>query len=600
MDGESDAIRSFELSLGNNTKVQVCSLGASILRFLVKDEDHDEYEDIVLGYPDGKSMYLSRNPYYFQAVVGRVANRIQYGKFSLNQTSYELEINNPPNHLHGGSGGYSHRIWKVESTGILDQHSWCEIPYVRFTLDSMDGDQGYPGHVQVSATYSLRPTVSGTGSTVRLDLTARLMEGGELCTPINLAQHSYFNLAPKNAAVDGILNHFIQLESDNYTPVDSTSIPTKEIHPVIDHPVMDIASQPRQLRAILGAVGMLTMNLPATEVLADLQSRETAVPYGLDHNFVVRKQPGVPLAKVATLTCDSKVLEVHSSAPGVQVYTGNFLGGGDDADEIKTQKQAYRRWSGLCLETQHFPDSINDNVDTGDFAQGKCQILTPQNPTYQHTIEYTIDFCSDSASSIGSDTNGRTFTSIDEMWQGQNLRTWYQHSLDYYEENCPPTVDGVLGGLGEVSDSDLAGSRRFLNELGLSATGTACECGAGIGRVTKGLLLDFCQRCDLVESCSSLLRAAPDYIGNESYRCRFFCTELQNWEPQKHKYGRWHSVLRLVALPRLAQPNFNFHSSHMDPMDRHLSDRRRSGRFLETLCRGIGSWGVHCPQRKYL
>jgi aldose 1-epimerase len=594
--GEADAIRSFELALGD-TKVHVCSVGASILKYLL--HEHDEFQDIVLGYPHGEALHQTQNPYYFQAVVGRVANRIRHGRFSLNQKTYDLAINNPPNHLHGGLRGFSHRIWQVESIGVLEQHSWCGIPYVRFSLDSTDGDQGYPGHVHVSATYSLRPSISGAGSTVRLEVRAYLMEGSELCTPINLAQHSYFNLAPESASEDGILNHSIQLESDFYTPLDSDSIPTKEVHPVKGHPVMDLSSQPRQLRDILTAVGTTMMNLPATQVDADLRSRRPAAPYGVDHNFVVRKQSGVPLAKVATLACGSRRLHVHSSAPGVQVYTGNYLGG-DDVVET-AQKQAYRKWSGICLETQYFPDSINDDTsEDGDFAQGRCPILTPSNPDYEHVVEYTVEFDSDPTESIGSDTNNRKFSSIDAMWRAQNLNTWYQQSLDYYDDHCPSTVDGVLGGMGEVSHSDLEGSRRFLNDLGWSMAGTACECGAGIGRVTKGLLLDLFPRCDLVESCSRLLSAAPDYIGNESYRCRFFCTQLQNWQPQKRKYCKYYSSSERCHLDQACSTRTPFHSSDLDPVDRNLSDRCRSRHFLEALRRGIGSRRLDSAQRKHM
>ena len=585
LEGETNDIRSFELSVtfqgdDNNsgdepchstttTKVHVCSLGASILKLLVQDNDNDEelsFHDVVLGYPTGTDMYSSRNPYYFQAVVGRVANRIQHGKFSLRNEEtnlthdYQLEINNPPNHLHGGVKGFSHRVWKVEKTGIVHHDAWCQIPYVQFTLDSENGDQGYPGHVLISATYSLRPSIrSRTECTLRLELRAHLKPGEQLCTPINLAQHSYFNLAPNDvAAVDGILSHSIQLESDAYTPVDCHSIPTKDILPIQDHPVMDLSSEPRLLKDVLRSVGIREMNLPATQVDDELNSRQSKTPYGIDHNFVVRRQPAVPLPKVATLAWNTRTLNVYSTVPGVQVYTANYLGGnsgsidsenssvGDATTATSQQKHEYRRWSGICLETQHFPDSIKharNTLGTGGFAVGKCPILTSREPDYEHVVEYGIDFHSSHFSEkIGSDTSGRTFTSIEEMWGAQDLKSWYRRSSDYYEENCPSTVDGVLGGLGELSDIDLAGSRDFLlKNLGLSlssSVGTACECGAGIGRVTKGLLLDFCQRCDVVESCSRLVTAAPDYIGHESNRCRFFCTELQHWQPQQGKYSK--------------------------------------------------------------
>jgi protein N-terminal methyltransferase len=141
----------------------------------------------------------------------------------------------------------------------------------------------------------------------------------------------------------------------------------------------------------------------------------------------------------------------------------------------------------------------------------------------------------------GSDTDGNEFTSIEKMWASQDLSTWYDRAKDWYEDSCLPTVDGVLGGIGYISDIDLEGSRNFLKKLKLpqvnnNSLSLACECGAGIGRVTKGLLLDFFDRCDLVESSSRLLSAAPDYIGGTlSSKCRFYCSELQNWEPGREK-----------------------------------------------------------------
>lgn len=554
MRDEEDDIVTYQLSL-ENTQVQLSSVGASILQYLVRPDDDTDYEDIVLGYPTGKSLYESQNPFYFQTVVGRVANRIANGAFSLNGREYVLDRNdNNINSLHGGSMGLNRRTWKVASTGLIHHASWCDAPYIRFTYDSPDGEGGYPGHVRISATYSLRPCISGQGTTLRLQLEAQLMDrntlGEEdirstLQTPINLAQHSYFNLAPTRLPSDGILKHQLLLESDTYMPVDVNSIPTKELQSTIEDPIMDLSiSSPRRLEDVLRGIGMKG-SLSAQAVEEDMQQRHTSShPYGLDHNYVLRSpQSGVVLPKVATLSCGSRRLTVHASTPGVQVYTGNYLGIDDEEgitapDRVPT-KQQYRKWDGICLETQHFPDSIKDDPDSDkDYVRCKCPILTPEQPCYEHVVEYTIEHL-EGATFVGSDTNGHQYVSIDDMWSGQNLKTWYSESLAYYDENCPSTVDGVLGGLGEVSDADLAGSRSFVESLGFSANSRkkmACECGAGIGRVSKGLLLDVCDRCDVVESCSRLLYAAPDYIGEESHRCRFFCTQLQDWVPQANKY----------------------------------------------------------------
>ena len=540
--GAAPVIRCVDLQSGDaSVKVKLSTLGASIIQYLVYDPITQKHDDIVLGFKDAADMYNSQNPMYFGCVVGRVANRIQSGMFQLNDQTYQLEVNNPPNHLHGGSRGFSHKLWTLENTGVIDDSS-TKIPFARFTLDSNDGDQGYPGHVRVSATYSLRPSLSQGGTVLRLEMNAHLMEGSDLATPINLAQHSYFNLAPIAERSDGVLGHALLLEADYYTPVDSVSIPTRQVVALNDDPTMDFSSKPRRIKDAIRDYARTVMGYADDRVEADLESRTPDTPYGIDHNYIVRQQPCSSLAKVAILSYKTRTLTVHATAPGVQVYTANFLGD-EDQETQRGHKETYKRWSGICLETQHFPDSIAASCAAynrlNDFAQGNCPILTPLNPDYQHCVEYTIDHF-DRRNSDGSDTEGRKFDSVDSMWATQNLSTWYLHSQDYYENNCPSTVDGVLGNLGFLSDDDIKGSRSFLNELDIQSLlkdGVACECGAGIGRVTKGLLLDFCQTCDIIESSSRLLSAAPDYIGDESYRCRFFCAELQNWNPPSNKYG---------------------------------------------------------------
>lgn len=543
--GETQDIRRFELQSGDGTvKVQVCSLGASIIQYLVYDSNTQQHDDIVLGFKDPSVMYASQNPVYFGSVVGRVANRIQAGTFHLNGQIYELDVNNPPNHLHGGPQGFSHKIWTMEKFGVIDNDSSSMIPFVRFSLDSLDGDQGYPGGVRVTATYSLRPSPSQNGTILRLELNAHLLDACDLATPINLAQHSYFNLAPSPKRSDGILGHKLLLQSDYYTSVDSVSIPTGDLVALSDDATMDFSSKPRLVKDAIRDYGRRAMDLTNECVEADLKTRSPETPYGIDHNYVVRQQPCSPLSKVATLSYKTRTLTVHANVPGVQVYTANYLGGDDnDMGTSNGHKEHYKRWSGICLETQHFPDSIAESaaeLKSTEFAQGKCPILTPQNRDYQHIVEYTVDHTNANAINHGSDTEGRKFDSIDSMWAAQNLSTWYRQSLDYYEENCPSTVDGVLGNLGFLSDGDIRGSRTFLDTLDMQSIlkdGTACECGAGIGRVTKGLLLDVCRRCDVIESSSRLLSAAPDYIGSEAHRCRFFCSELQNWKAQSAKYA---------------------------------------------------------------
>jgi galactose mutarotase-like enzyme len=524
VEGAPEPLRIFSLSFRSIT-VELCSLGASISKFLVEKDGVSD--DIVLGYKDATSMFQSGNPVYFSSVVGRVANRIAKGKFSLGGETFELETNNPPNHLHGGSGGFSHKIWNAE---IVDLGGGSGV---RFSLPSPDGDNSYPGSVAVTATYSLRQSVSSTGVVLRLELHARLLD--DKPTPINLSQHSYFNLSCEDDP-NGILDHRLSLESDAYTPVDATSIPTREVRSLDIDPTMDWRHL-RSLRDALESYGVEKAGLPVEKARENSEHRKPlSDPYGFDHNYVVREQPGTSLPKVASLVHNDRRLTVFSNAPGVQLYTANYLG---DSEKSSICKSTYGPWSGICMETQHFPDSVSEELQTTDeFGAGKCQILTPGRPDYDQIIEYVLEVGS-SVEFVGSDTEGNKYKSIEEMWEAQDLPSWYDRAKDYYEENCSTTVDGVLGGIGFISDADLKGSKEFIKSLELPVSGSpsvACECGAGIGRVTKGLLLDFCDRCDLVESSVRLLNAAPDYIGKDSYKCRFLCSELQDWEPPVGKY----------------------------------------------------------------
>jgi len=538
IDDSNDSLQLFSLSL-RESKVVLCSLGASIQSWR-----HNDNFDIVLGYKDAMSMYQSKNPVFFSSIVGRVANRIAKGKLSLGGAIHELEINNPPNHLHGGglSGGFSHKIWNGSIVSVRGGQG------VQFSLTSEDGDQGFPGKVQVTATYSLRPSLSSSGVVLRLEMEAQLI--GDKPSPINLAQHSYFNLSGHLSSQDddgggtlnGILDHTLRLHADSYTPVDETAIPTRKVQTLNDDPVMDWRKE-RNIRQALHQYGVEKMGLSADATENDLNSREPSIgPYGFDHNYVVRKQPGASIPKVAELSYQDRKLTVYSTAPGVQLYTANYLSSSENASICKTDYQA---WSAVCLETQHFPDSIiesekEEEVDSA-FVAGKCPILTPQSPNYNQCIDYCLETDAKAAEETsGSDTLTQKYASVEDMWQAQDLSTWYKRAKDYYEDNCAATIEGVLGGIGWISDTDLNGSREFLKGIPLPKTegpSVACECGAGIGRVTKGLLLDFCDRSDLVESSERLLFASPEYIGNDAYKCRFFAKELQDWEPPEKKYS---------------------------------------------------------------
>lgn len=590
-DNDSAPLRTFELSLRGVT-VEVCSLGASLTKWMVpcpsKDDDDNQqkYDDIVLGYKSPNEMFQTGNPSYLSVVVGRVANRIEKGLLRLktigndghDEEEFQLAINNEPNHLHGGVKGFSRRIWNAETiqTTSIDGKSTSAV---KFSLTSDNGDQGYPGTIQCSAIYSLTPQGGGGGVSLNLELSATLVEGDDnnACTPINLAQHSYFNLSRHNDP-RGVLDHKLVMPSQFYTPVDKTGIPTRQVKSLNDDTVMDWR-EGRLLEDAITEFATAKAGLDANiaqDVVSDrsLDLKKLGLePFGFDHNFVVvnnsqhsnqkEEKESDRLCHVGTLTHEAtkRSLRIKSSAPGVQLYTANYLNALDPTPSQSKDGASYLRWQGVCLETQHFPDSINVNKDTHpEFAKGQCVILGPENSSYTHQVVYELDFekpaavitKGNNAPTVfrGNDSDGNAYDSVDVMWQTEgvsesNKAEWYDRASQYYEDNCPETIDGVLGGFANITDLDLEGSRDFVKEIqqirggGWSwSLGAAAECGAGIGRVSKGLLLGLnVKSCDLVESSSRLLAAAPDYIGPESSRCRFYCQGLQSWMPAKYKYS---------------------------------------------------------------
>ncbi|MBC6993311.1 aldose epimerase family protein [Neolewinella lacunae] len=301
---------------GGGMEVQITNYGAIVTRISVPDSA-GTFADVVLGF-DSLPSYLGEHP-YFGAVVGRYGNRIAAGKFSLNGTTYELPTNNGPNHLHGGDRGFDKRLWTVVSSGQDSTGASLVLEYV-----SPDGEQGYPGTLTARVTYTL---TDDNGLSIRYAATTTA------ATPVNLTNHSYFNL---DGSPD-ILGHELEMKASNFTPVDVTLIPTGTISPVANTP-FDFTTA----KAIGRDIGQ--------------DHEQITFGGGYDHNFVLDRS-GTALELVATVysPLSGRVLEVFTEEPGIQFYSGNFL----DGTLTGKNGRQYQQRAGFCLETQHYPDSPN-------------------------------------------------------------------------------------------------------------------------------------------------------------------------------------------------------------------------------------------------
>ncbi len=302
-------------TLNNGTvEVELMEFGATILSIKAPDREGN-LENVTLGFPNLEG-YLQRHP-YFGATVGRYANRIAFGKFKLRGKEYQLATNNGPHHLHGGKQGFDHVLWDSR-LGEPEE----EFASVVFNYTSSDGEEGYPGVLSTEVTYSLN-----TDNELAIHFMA---EAGSV-TIANLTNHAYFNLA--GAGNGTILDHRLQINADQYLPVDKTLIPTGEIAPVEGTP-LDFRSA--------HAVG---------ERISQLAGDRS----GYDHCFVLRKpQQEGAVPQVARLVDpkSGRTLEVLTTQPGLQLYSGNFLDG-------KPENGGFQQFGGLCLEAQHYPDSPN-------------------------------------------------------------------------------------------------------------------------------------------------------------------------------------------------------------------------------------------------
>jgi aldose 1-epimerase len=306
---EGKTVTQYTLTNANGMVLKLINYGGTVTDLLVPDKN-GQPGNVVLGYDSLGGFLQSNNP-YFGCLVGRYANRIANAKFTLDGKTYTLAANNNGNSLHGGIKGFDKVIWNAEPLGDTS---------VKLTYFSKDGEEGYPGNLQAEVIYTLT-----ADNALKIEYTATT----DKATPVNLTNHCYFNLSGGTDST--ILDHELMLKADKYTKVNENLIPTGENPPVSGTP-MDFTS--------------------AKKVGRDIAQ----VPGGYDHNWVLNKS-GNDLELAATLyhAASGRFMEVFTTEPGVQFYSGNFLDGTlKGRDGINYVKHA-----GLCLETQHFPDSPN-------------------------------------------------------------------------------------------------------------------------------------------------------------------------------------------------------------------------------------------------
>jgi aldose 1-epimerase len=343
--GKTDAgepVDLFILTNGKGMTAKVMTYGALLTELHVPDKD-GKSDDVVLGFDDLKG-YLGGHP-YFGATVGRVANRIAKGRFTLDGKEYKLAVNNGPNALHGGKKGFDKVVWK---TSVPDKAQ----PAVAFAYVSPDGEEGYPGELRVKVTYALSPD-----NELSIHYEART----DKATPVNLSNHSYFNLLGARSGAT-VLDHVVQLAADKYTPVDDTLIPTGELKPVAGTP----------------------FDFTRPHTIGERIKETGGNPVGYDHNFVLTKELDGKKVDWAARVVEKKtgrVLEMRTTEPGVQFYTGNFLDG-----KLKGKGGvAYPQYGGFCLEAQHFPDSVNQPKFPSVILQPSAKY--EQTTSYKFSVE---------------------------------------------------------------------------------------------------------------------------------------------------------------------------------------------------------------------
>lgn len=328
---EEKPVKEYTLTNKNGMQVSVINYGGAVTRLVTPDKN-GTMGDVVTGF-ESLEGFLQKGVPYFGALIGRYGNRIANAKFTLDGKTYTLPANNDGNSLHGGDKGFDKVYWNIDKQGDNS---------LKLTYQSKDGEQGYPGNLNVEVIYTLTEDNS-----LKIDYTATT----DKPTPVNLTNHAYFNLSAGKDST--ILNHELELKADKYTPVNKKLIPTGKIEDVKGGP-MDFTT--------------------AKVIGKDL----AAVDGGFDHNWVLNKN-GTALEKVATLydPGSGRVMDVYTTEPGIQFYSGNFLNG-----TLTNTKngQKYIKHAALCLETQHFPDSPNE--------PGFPNTILKPGETYKQTTIY--------------------------------------------------------------------------------------------------------------------------------------------------------------------------------------------------------------------
>lgn len=312
----------YKLTNKNGITLEITNYGGIVVRLIVPDRN-GKFDDVVLGFNTFEE-YQKDNSTYFGAIIGRYANRIAHGRFILNGIVYQLALNNDPNgipcSLHGGNVGFNKVLWK----GSVDEGA--DIPKLNLSYLSKDGEEGYPGNLEVLVTYSLTDN-----NELRIEYTAST----DKTTPLNLTNHSYFNL--KGEGSGDILDHLIKINAEQFTPVNKGLIPTGEIRPVEGTP-FDF-----RVEHVIG------------ERISE-DNEQLKLSGGYDQNYVLnKKEVCIPLSALAYEPSTGRLLEVYTTEPGLQFYSGNFL----DGSLTGKKGMPYNHRNGFALEAQHFPDSPN-------------------------------------------------------------------------------------------------------------------------------------------------------------------------------------------------------------------------------------------------